>query len=419
MPDQLVAERIAPSILSTCRACLAPDPYQFMAMGSHAPAQMLIKPEDRDRPQPSFPLNPQVCLQCGLVEIADQIPADFFRHYLYVPSGATLMHNHFAGLANVLVERAKGGLIVDIGCNDGLLLGACNERGGKTLGVDPAANIAAQAEARGVEVVVDYFDPAMARQLLQERGPASVIVTTNTFNHIGDLHHFMEGIAILLSADGSFVIEVPRAKELIDHCEFENLYHEHVSEFSLLSIVRLGAFFGLEVTDVHRLPHIHGGSMRVFLTRTGAGVEAAPIVAEMLAEEAAGHMLEEATYDQVARRADAMGVEVRAMLDDLKARGKRVAGYGASARGNTLLTYFGIGTQYLDYIVDKNPLKHGLYSPNMRIPIRPVEALEQDPPDVLFVLAWNFFDEIRAQQAAFEARGGQFLVALPEPRLIG
>ena len=406
--------------LTQCRACLAPEPYLFLPLGNHAPAQMLIRPEDLGTKQPAYPLNSQVCLECGLVQVADQIPADFFRHYLYVPSGAALMQSHFQDFSAVLEARAGNDrLIVDIGCNDGLLLAACNARGCKTLGVDPAANIAEQAKAKGVEVFVDYFHPETARQLLTERGPARIIVTTNTFNHIGDLHNFIAGVVILLADDGELVIEVPRAKELIDHNEFDNIYHEHVSEFSLLSIARLGAFFDLAVTDVHRLPHIHGGSMRVFLSRKAAGVAPAPIVQEMLDEEAAGGMLEAATYDALAKRVDEMGVELRAMLDELKAQGKKIVGYGASARGNTLITYFGIGTQYLDFLVDKNPLKHGLYSPNTRIPIRSVEALEEEQPDVLFMLAWNFFDEIRQQQSAFEARGGKFLVPLPTPALVG
>jgi SAM-dependent methyltransferase len=406
--------------LTQCRACLAPEPYLFLPLGNHAPAQMLIRPEDLGTKQPEYPLNSQVCLECGLVQVADQIPADFFRHYLYVPSGAALMQSHFLDFSSVLAARAGNDrLIVDIGCNDGLLLAACNALGCKTLGVDPAANIAEQAKAKGVEVFVDYFHPETARQLLGERGPARIIVTTNTFNHIGDLHNFIAGVDILLADDGELVIEVPRAKELIDHNEFDNIYHEHVSEFSLLSIAKLGAFFDLAVTDVHRLPHIHGGSMRVFLSRKAAGVAPAPIVKEMLDEEAAGGMLKAATYDALAKRVDEMGVELRAMLDELKAQGKKIVGYGASARGNTLITYFGIGTQYLDFLVDKNPLKHGLYSPNTRIPIRPVEALEEEKPDVLFMLAWNFFDEIRQQQSAFEARGGKFLVPLPNPALVG
>ena len=406
--------------LTQCRACLAPEPYLFLPLGNHAPAQMLIRAEDLGTKQPAYPLNSQVCLECGLVQVADQIPADFFRHYLYVPSGAALMQSHFQDFSGVLAARAGNDrLIVDIGCNDGLLLAACNALGCNTLGVDPAANIAEQAKAKGVEVFVDYFHPETARQLLTERGPARIIVTTNTFNHIGDLHNFIAGVVILLADDGELVIEVPRAKELIDHNEFDNIYHEHVSEFSLLSIAKLGAFFDLAVTDVHRLPQIHGGSMRVFLSRKAAGVAPAPIVKEMLDEEAAGGMLEAATYDALAKRVDEMGVELRAMLDELKAQGKKIVGYGASARGNTLITYFGIGTQYLDFLVDKNPLKHGLYSPNTRIPIRPVEALEEEKPDVLFMLAWNFFDEIRQQQSAFEARGGKFLVPLPNPALVG
>lgn len=404
--------------LTACRACLAPDPYPFLPLGYHAPAQMLIRPEDLGREQPSFALNPQVCLDCGLIEVADQIPADFFRHYLYVPSGAATMQSHFRELADVLVEKAgPSGLIVDIGCNDGLLLAACNARGSTTLGIDPAANIAEIAKAKNVDVHVAYFDPDTAGAVLDSYGAAAVIVTTNTFNHIGDLHKFMRGVVILLAEDGTFVVEVPRAKEMIENKEFDNIYHEHVSEFSLLSLVRLGEYFNLAVSDVHRLPHIHGGSMRVFFNRKAPHISPAPIVWEMLAEEEAGGMLERETYDTMADRVGAMGVKLRQMLNELKADGKTIAGYGASARGNTLITYFGIGTQYLDFLVDKNTLKQGLYSPNTKIPIKPVEAIETERPDVLLMLAWNFFDEIREQQSAFAARGGRFLVPFPEPVL--
>ena len=405
--------------LTTCRACLAPNPHLFLPLGNHAPAQMLIKPEDLGKKQPAFPLNSQVCLTCGLIEVADQIPADFFRHYLYVPSGAATLQSHFHELAGVLSKQAgPSELIVDIGCNDGFLLAACNALGRKTLGVDPAANIAAIANSRGVDVHVGYFDPDTAVLIRKNHGPAKVIVATNTFNHIGDLHNFMKGIVTLLSDDGVFVIEVPRAKELLDHNEFDNIYHEHVSEFSLLSIVKLGEFFDLIVSDVHRLPNIHGGSMRVFLRRKAAGPKQTSIVREMLDEEATGGMLDVASYDALVKRVDAIGSELRAMLTDMKAKGLKIAGYGASARGNTLITYYGIDTQYLDFLVDKNTLKHGLYSPNTRIPIKPVEAIEIEKPDVLFVLAWNFFSEIKEQQAGFLARGGKFLVPLPTPKLV-
>ncbi len=420
MLDPVSVERATNSTLDVCRACKAADPYLFLAYGNHSPAQMLIRQDDLAKEQPAFPLNAQVCLNCGLIAVADQIPDDFFRHYLYVPSGAATMHSHFDAFSQVLVNRAgEGGLIVDIGSNDGLLLAACNARGGRTLGIDPAANIAELAAQKGVETHIDYFHPQSAADVAAKYGQAKVISTTNTFNHIGDLHSFMEAVCILLAADGTFVIEVPRAKEMVDHAEFDNMYHEHVSEFSLLSIVRLGEFFDLEVTDAMRLPNIHGGSMRVFLTRKQARFPAQPVVAEMLAEEADAGMLDQATYDARAEAFSETGALLREMLDSLKARGLKIAGYGASARGNTLITYFGIDGTYLDFLVDKNPLKHGMYSPNTRIPVKPVEAIEEEQPDVLLVLAWNFFDEIFAQQEQFRARGGKFLVPLPTPRLVG
>ena len=403
--------------LQHCRACLAPMPYLFLPMGQHPPANMFVRPEEYDTDQPTFSLNTEVCLNCGLIEIADQIPADFFRHYLYVPSGATTMHTHFGVLADVLGENAKGGLIVDIGCNDGLLLAACNARGQKTLGIDPAANLAETATERGVEVHVAYFDPDTADAVRKAHGRAKVIVTTNTFNHIGDLHNFMEGVTRLLADDGAFVVEVPWAKELLVRNEFDTVYQEHVSEFSLLSMQKLGAFFDLDVVDVHRLP-IHGGSMRVFFRKSGSAAPT-PEVQAMLDEELAGGMLEPETYERFAERIETVRVRLLAMLDELKAQGKKIAGYGAPAKGNTLLNYFGIGPDRLDFLVDRNPLKHGLYSPGMKISVKSVDAIVDEKPDVLMVLAWNFFDEIREQQSDFVARGGRFLVPLPEPVLVG
>lgn len=405
--------------MNECGACLTPNPYLFLPLGDHAPAQMLIRADDRDAEQPSFSLDAYACLSCGLIQIADQIPADFFRHYLYVPSGAVTMHDHFDGFANAIVGLATADqLVVDIGCNDGLLLAKCNGLGLTTLGIDPAANIAAMAEAQGVSVLVDYFNPVTATSVKNDRGPAKIIIATNTFNHIGDLHRFMEAVDILLAPDGTFIIEVPRAKELIDNNEFDNIYHEHVSSFSLLSIENLASHFDMFVADVEHFPKIHGGSMRVYVERISASGTRSRIVTQMLDEEVAGGMLEKATYDALAERVDALGVRLRAMFDEMKAKGLKIAGYGASARGNTLITYFGLDKRYLEFLVDKNPLKHGMLSPNTRIPIRDVSAIEEDSPDILFMLAWNFFDEIRQQQSAFVTRGGKFLVPLPIPKLV-
>lgn len=419
MLDTLNSSNSTSCLMSKCRACGAPNPYLFLEYGDHSPAQMLIRPDDLNKEQPSYPLNAQACLNCGLIAVADQIPADFFKHYLYVPSGAATMHAHFDDFADVIAQRAgTNELIVDIGSNDGLLLAACNKRGCTTLGFDPAENIAKLAAQRGVETHIDYFHPASAREVLEKRGPAKVITTTNTFNHIGDLHSFMEAVCILLQDDGSFIIEVPWAKEMLERAEFDNMYHEHVSEFSVLSMVKLAEAFGLEVSDVTFLKGIHGGSIRVFMTRTSANFPIGENVARLLAEEAATGMLDQATYDARKAEFDKIGEDLRAIASDLKTQGKTIAGYGASARGNTVITYFGLGSDYLDFLVDKNPLKQGMYSPNTRIPVKPVEAIDEDNPDVLLMLAWNFFDEIYEQQEAFRARGGKFLVPFPKPRLV-
>ncbi|MBP1886767.1 class I SAM-dependent methyltransferase [Sinorhizobium mexicanum] len=406
------------ALLTQCRACLAATPYTFLRMGDHPPANSFVRPEDIKAQQPVYPLDTQACLECGLIQVSDQVPDGFFEHYLYVPSAATSMHSHFAGLAEVLKKEAGDGLIVDIGCNDGLLLAACNKIGCRTLGVDPAANLAEIARSRGVDVDVGYFSAAAAETLVEKRGPAKAIVTTNTFNHIGNLHDFMAGVVRWLADDGVFVIEVPWAKNLLDNNEFDTIYHEHVSEFSLLSLVRLGEFFGLTVTDVQRLG-VHGGSMRVFLKRAAGAPAVASIVKEMLAEERDAGMQSAETYEAFSARVDEIRRDLIAMLEQLKADGVAVAGYGAPAKGNTLLNYFKIGPELLDYLVDRNTLKQGLYSPGMKIPIRSPEALkEEDKPAVLLVLAWNFFDEIRSQQSDFAASGGRFLVPLPRPVLV-
>ncbi|CAN7635287.1 class I SAM-dependent methyltransferase [Ensifer adhaerens] len=386
-------------------------------MGDHPPANSFVRPEDVPANQPMYPLDSQACLTCGLIQVSDQVPDGFFEHYLYVPSSATSMHDHFAGLAGILKKAAGDGLIVDIGCNDGLLLSACNKVGGKTLGVDPAANLAEIARSRGVDVDVGYFTHSGSGRLISEYGSAKAIVTTNTFNHIGDLHDFMAGVKGWLADDGVFVIEVPWAKNLLENNEFDTIYHEHVSEFSLLSLVKLGGYFDLDVVDVHRLG-VHGGSMRVFLKHAATATPPTAIVSEMLAEELKAGMLEADTYLAFAERIRKIGVDLIAMLDQLKKDGVTVAGYGAPAKGNTLLNYFGIGPDRLDYLVDRNALKQGLYSPGMKIPIRSPDVLREDAPGVLLVLAWNFFDEIRAQQADFAAHGGRFLLPLPYPAMV-
>lgn len=409
---------LRPDLLDRCRACGSEQMMLFLPMGDHPPANMFVRPEDRDRPQPAFPLNTQACLDCGMIQVADQIPDGFFSHYLYVPSGARTMHDHFEGLARVLTNLARDGLIVDVGCNDGLMLSFANRMGARTLGIDPAANLIVNAARNGVEVHVACFGPRTAAELRAQRGPAQVISTTNTLNHIGDLHGFMEGVRKLLADDGWFVVEVPWGRDILLTNQFDNVYHEHLSEMSLLSLVRLAEATGMAVVDATRLP-VHGGSMRVFMRKAEvAGPPSAEVRAMLEAERDAG-MQSAAAFADFAERVEDIRDRLVWMLADLKAGEATIAGYGAAAKGNTLLNYFGIGPETLDYLVDRNPLKQGTLSPGMMVPIHGPEIIAERRPDYLLVLAWNFFDEIREQLRDYEQSGGRFILPLPYPQIVG
>lgn len=405
--------------MTVCRACKSTNLYTFLPLGDHPPANAFRTEAQLGAPEAVFPLDCQVCLDCAVIEVADQLPPDFFQDYVYVPSASDTMHAHFAEFARHVKERYAAGpgrLVVDIGCNDGLFLGHCRALGLDTLGVEPAANIAAIARGKGLEVENVYFGADTACAIRGRHGPAAVITTTNTFNHIDDLHGFMRGVDALLAPDGAFVVEVPQALELVEQNEFDTVYHEHLSTFSVTSLAALYRFFGMRIVDVQVLP-IHGGSMRVVAQRHAAD-EQLPVAQAWLDRERERGLFERATYDALAGRVRRIRDELVAMLCSLKAQGKRVAGYGAPAKGNTLLNFFRIGPELLDFLADRNALKQGKYSPGMHIPVVPPERVLEDAPDYLLILAWNFGDEIMRQQEEYRRRGGRFILPIPEPRVV-
>jgi SAM-dependent methyltransferase len=408
------------ALMTQCRACKSRRMHMFLPLGDHPPANAFVRAEQLDRAEPKFALDTHACLDCGLIQVPDVIPPDFFRDYVYVPSASDTMHDHFAEFAAVVRKDLAPGaddLVVDVGSNDGLFLWKLQGLGGRGLGIDPAENLAKIANSRGVEVVTEYFTPERAAKVRDQYGRARVITTTNTFNHIDDLHAFMSGVAALLDRDGTLIVEVPHAGDLLEKNEFDTVYHEHVSEFSVKSMVDLFAFFDFDVVDVTRLP-IHGGSMRVFgrhrsVARRAAGVE------EWLAGERRLRMFEAATYDDFAQRVHRIKTGLLEMLARLKAEGRTLAGYGAPAKGNTLLNFYGIGPDTLKWLADRNPLKHGLFSPGMHIPVVPAERVLEEQPDYLLILAWNFGDEIMRQQEEYRRRGGKFILPIPEPAIVG
>lgn len=404
--------------MKLCRTCKSERLYVFLELGDHPLANGFLRADQLDEPELRFPLDVHACLDCGLIQVADHVPAGYFRHYVYVPSASEVMHDHFRGLADRLAPLALASpdaLTIDIGCNDGLFLGALQERGGRTLGIDPATNIVELARARGVEVVNEYLTPELGASIRDTHGPASVVVTTNTFHHVDDLDAFMEAVGALLADDGVFVVEVPHALEIVEQNEFDGVYHEHVSQLTVKSFVDLFRRFGMAVTAIERLD-VHGGSLRVFAqgedqARPPGDVEA------WVEEERRRGLFEAATYDAFRERVGRLREELVSLLGDLRASGARLAGYGASARGNTLLNYYGIGPDLLDFVADRNELKQGLYTPGTHLPVVAPERILEERPDHLLVIAWNFADEIIRQQHAYRAAGGSFILPLPEVRV--
>ncbi|MBA2642204.1 MAG: class I SAM-dependent methyltransferase [Actinobacteria bacterium] len=406
--------------MTSCRGCTSDRLLLFLPLGNHPLANGFLAEDQLDQPEPRFPLDAYVCLDCGLIQVADQVPPGYFRHYVYIPSTSAQMHAHFEALAQVATRQflpSPDDLTIDIGCNDGLFLSFLGDSGRRTLGIDPATNIAELARARGVEVVNEYFTSELAESIRSEHGPAAVVVTTNTFHHIGTLDPFTDGVTKLLADDGVFIVEVPSASEIVELNQFDGIYHEHVSQLTVKSFVDHLGRFGLEVFDVEQLP-VHGGSLRVFARRRGDGPTVSRRSQELIDVETRLGLFSAETYDAFRSRVERLREQLVELLAGLEQEGMTVAGYGASARGNTLLNYCGIGPETLDFVVDRNPLKHGLFTPGMHIPVVPVERLLETQPDYVLVIAWNFADEIIAQLDDYRVRGGRFILPIPEPRVV-
>jgi SAM-dependent methyltransferase len=348
-------------------------------------------------------------------------PEELFGHYLYLSSFSDTMVRHAEALVERLVaERGLGpaSLAAEVASNDGYLLQFYRRAGVPVLGIEPAANIARVAEEeRGVRTVCEFFGAELAARLAAEGHAADVVHANNVLAHVADLNGVVEGFRTLLKPGGTTSIEVPYVKDMIDGTEFDTIYHEHLCYFSLTALGRLFRRHGLVIWNVERLP-IHGGSLRVFATPADAAPEPAEAVRALLAAEQGWGVDRPEFYLGFAERVERLKRELSSLVARLKREGKRIAAYGASAKGSTLLNYFGIGRETLDFVADRSTVKQGRFTPGTHLPIRAPGALLEEQPDYVLLLTWNFADEILAQQDEYRRRGGRFIVPIPELRVV-
>lgn len=383
-------------------------------------ANALLDANHLAEPEETYPLDLAFCPECSLVQITETVsPEKLFGEYVYLSSVSETMVNHAESLADRLVrdrQLGPGSLVVEIASNDGYLLRHYQRYVVPVLGIEPARNIAAIAEGAGIPTIGEFFGPQLARRLVEENRHADVLHANNVLAHVADLNGVVQAAADVLKDSGVWIIEVPYLIDLIDNVEFDTIYHEHLCYFSLTSIDALFRRHGLEVVNIARIA-LHGGSIQVQVQHVGQATPD-PYVQQVRDEESRWGVSRFETYKGFGKRVEALRESLLALLHDLHAQGKRLAAYGASAKGSTLLNYFGVEPGLLDFVVDRSNVKQGRYTPGTHLPILPPSTLCERQPDYVLLLTWNFKREILAQQARFRQRGGRFIVPVPDVSVI-
>ena len=399
-----------------CRLCSAELDHTFVDLGLSPPCETYPTADQLDQGETFYPLHVRICSACLLVQLPAYIAAeDIFSDYAYFSSYSDSWVRHARDYVDLAVERLGLGadsFVVEVASNDGYLLQHAVARGIRSLGIEPAANVAEAAVARGVPTEVMFLGEETGRKVADIHGRADLVVANNVFAHVPDIVDFSRGLRELVASDGHVTIEIPHLLRLIEGNEYDTIYHEHFSYLSLLTTQRVLAAAGLTVVDVQELPS-HGGSLRTWSTPSENAGAPSAAVARVLADEAAAGLHTVEGHAGFAEQVSRVRDDFVEHLIACRRAGKRVVAYGAPGKGNTLLNHCGVRADLLSYAVDRNPYKHGRFLPGTHIPIHPVEKLAEDRPDVIVVMPWNLRAEITEQLAYTREWGAELVVALP------
>ena len=404
-----------------CRICRTELPAPFLDLGMMPLANSFLAKRSDAATEARYPLAVAGCSDCGLLQINYVVPAEqLYRNYVYVSSTSDGVRAHATTLATGLIGQygwTADDLIVEVASNDGTVLKAFQRGGVRVLGVEPAENIAVIAQNDGVPTVPEFFTAETAKAVCESHGRASAILGRHVFAHVDDVHGFFEGVGHLLSERGVFVIEVPYVGDMLEHVEFDTVYHEHLSYIGLGPMARLAEQHGFRLVDVERVG-LHGGSIILHMQRASIGVPPSARLQAMLDSERAQNLSAPEHLAAFATRVGAWRGRFESVVGDLAASGARIVGYGAAAKANTLLNYCPDVAGSLEAILDRSPHKHGLFTPGTHIEVVSADAWQAGATTHMLILAWNFQQEIMRQMAPFQAGGGRFIVPIPEPRVV-